>query len=151
MCIRSWIRRFSVVRSAPFVAVGIGQWPRCDIVLSSPMPRRSSPPYMLLSSLDHPGRGLYRLAAHMRRRARRPGIALSAALSRATKPAAAYRRGLKRRRPLRRARLIAYALDHYGHLQQERESVHTREQLLLPSGSLALNVNHILTRPRLTL
>ena len=46
-------------------------------------PRRSSPPYMLLSSLDHPGRGLYRLAAHMRRRARRPGIALSAALSRA--------------------------------------------------------------------
>ena len=88
------------------------------------MPRRSSPPYMLLSSLDHPGRGLYRLAAHMRRRARRPGIALSAALSRATKPAAAYRRGLKRRRPLRRARLIAYAPDHYGHLQQERESVH---------------------------
>ena len=41
------------------------------------------------------------------------------------------------------------APDHYGHLQQEGERVKAREQLLQPSGSLALNVNHILTRARL--
>ena len=109
------VAAFPWLRSAPFVAVGIGQWPRWDIVLSSPMARA------LPASLDHPGRGLKQWHLKTRLCALR----------------------------LRTWAAELCAPDHYGHLQQEGERVKAREQLLQPSGSLALNVNHILTRARL--
>ena len=102
-------RRFSVVRSAPFVAVGIGQWPRWDIVLSSPMARA-----LPAASLDHPGRGLKHrrrpLTRHRRQRFT-AALRLSAIAQRAQRDTAAA---------------AACAPDHYGHLQQEGERVGER-------------------------
>ena len=123
------VAAFPWLGSAPFVAVGIGQWPRWDIVLSSPMARA------LPASLDHPGRGLKRHIGRLRAIRRYVAAATCSAQC-----------GGGRAEQLS----CLCAPDHYGHLQHEGERVKAaREQLLQPSGSLALNVNHILTRARL--